>query len=277
MQNVGSFYGCSSLEEIVIPNGVEDVGYNAFAECTSLKKVMLGNGINKIEDKAFYHCKNLEDLYCYSPDVIILGQQIFDEALVEYATLHVPDESIDNYASKYPWTEFGKILGINGTELTKCENPVISYNDGKLIVTCATEGAKCITTVNDTSTKTYYDNEIPLTLTYTVTAYATALGHTNSDVVIATLCWVNSVPETEGLYSDIKESAGNAFLIQNNANTLTVSGLEEGTAVAIYDIDGRLHGTAKAVGSHVTIDTNLQSESVAVIKIADKSIKVLLK
>lgn len=275
LEHFGGVYDCTALTELIYPNSCYYSGINQ--GCTSLKKVVLGTGMTEMAQNAFKRCKDLEDVYCYATEVpFCIQTTFFDDALIEYATLHVPDEAINKYAAAEPWKNFGKIVGINGTELTKCENPVISYSDGKLLVTCGTEGANCITTVTDTSIKTYYDNEIPLTLTYTVTAYATATGHRDSDVVTATLCWVNSTPETEGLSLDIKEHVGNAVLIQNQGQILTVSGLEDGTPVSVYSTDGHLVGSSKSHGSQVSIDTNLEKGSVVIVKFGEKAGKIVL-
>ena len=273
LEFLGGFYGCTSLTELILPNSCFYSGNNQ--ECTSLKKLVLGTEMRDMDNKAFYHCKDLEEVYCYATEPpTAINPTYFDEALIEFATLHVPDESLDKYAAAAPWKDFGNIVGIDGTELTKCENPVISYSDGKLTVTCATEGASCITKVTDTSIKTYYDTEIPLTLTYTVTAYATALGHRDSDVVTATLCWVNSTPETEGMVSDIKEHAGNVIVIQNQGNRITVSGLDDGTPVSVYSVDGQLMNTGKAFGQQATVEAKAEKGSVVIVKVGGKTMKV---
>jgi len=276
LEFLGGFYGCTSLTELILPNSCFYSGNNQ--ECTSLKKLVLGTEMRDMDNKAFYHCKDLEEVYCYATEPpTAINPTYFDEALIEFATLHVPDESLDKYASTAPWKNFGNIVGIDGTELTKCENPVISYSDGKLTVTCTTEGASCITKVTDTSIKTYYDTEIPLTLTYTVTAYATALGHRDSDVVTATLCWVNSTPETEGMVSDIKEHAGNVVLIQNQGQMLMVAGIDDGTPVSVYSVDGQLMGTSKAHGRQATVSASMEKGSVVVVKFGDKAAKVVVR
>ena len=48
------FMGCSSLEEIVIPSGVETIGNWAFRNCTSLTSVVLTEGLKKIDTYAFF-------------------------------------------------------------------------------------------------------------------------------------------------------------------------------------------------------------------------------
>lgn len=51
-----TFYGCTSLWEIAIPDSVERIETEAFNECTSLKLVTIGKSVNYIGSLAFYKC-----------------------------------------------------------------------------------------------------------------------------------------------------------------------------------------------------------------------------
>lgn len=52
----------SSLEEIVIGNGVETIGSLAFGFCPNLKSVTLGNNVKVIGDSAFWGCTELKSI-----------------------------------------------------------------------------------------------------------------------------------------------------------------------------------------------------------------------
>ena len=56
---IRSFVMCSNLKEIVIPEGIKEIGEQAFFRCTSLPKIVLPNSIISIGDYAFEACKNL--------------------------------------------------------------------------------------------------------------------------------------------------------------------------------------------------------------------------
>ena len=51
-----TFYKCTSLWEIAIPDSVERIEKEAFNECTSLKLVTIGKSVNFIGQHAFYKC-----------------------------------------------------------------------------------------------------------------------------------------------------------------------------------------------------------------------------
>jgi len=54
-----AFYKCDKLKTIVIPTGVEVVGYFAFGACNKLTKVELPSTLKKIEADAFQECESL--------------------------------------------------------------------------------------------------------------------------------------------------------------------------------------------------------------------------
>ena len=57
-----TFRGCTALESIEIPEGIEVIGYSAFAGCTSLKTVKLPESVHEIRRGAFAGCKSLETI-----------------------------------------------------------------------------------------------------------------------------------------------------------------------------------------------------------------------
>ena len=66
--------------------------------------------------EAFRDCPELLDVYCYAEKVPSTYSDAFDGSYPEYATLHVPDASIESYKVKTPWRSFGKIVGLSGEE-----------------------------------------------------------------------------------------------------------------------------------------------------------------
>ena len=52
-ENQGTFAGCTSLEEVVLPQTVTSIGHNAFLGCTSLSQINLPDGLLSIGISAF--------------------------------------------------------------------------------------------------------------------------------------------------------------------------------------------------------------------------------
>ena len=55
------FYGCTSLKEIVIPDGVTEISHSAFRGA-GLEKVTLGKNVESFEPWAFGECANLKSI-----------------------------------------------------------------------------------------------------------------------------------------------------------------------------------------------------------------------
>ena len=58
----GMFHGCNKLENINIPEGVEDIGATTFFECSSLKSIRLPDSVRQIYSMAFESCSSLESI-----------------------------------------------------------------------------------------------------------------------------------------------------------------------------------------------------------------------
>lgn len=71
-----AFCGCTSLTEIVLKNGVRNIGKHAFANCQKLKTCDMSETIESIGISAFYGCSLLDDITL--PDAInLLGDGCF--------------------------------------------------------------------------------------------------------------------------------------------------------------------------------------------------------
>lgn len=231
-------------------------------------------------DNAFGGCQRLEDFYCRVKNVPSTSPDVFRNTFIEQVTLHVPASARNEYMETTPWSNFYKIIGDmpEPPELEKCATPTISYENGKLTFSCETEGAVCQSTITDTDITSYSDNEILLSATYNISVLATKTGYDDSDVATATLCWIDAEPRTEGLDEDaITEVKALPVLIQTQGGNITIQSAAEGTSITIYSIDGKQYGSAIAEKDSTTISTSLQSGSVAVVKIGEKAVKVLVK
>ena len=57
-----TFYNCTSLKEITIPNSVTYIGNSTFCNCTSLKEINIPNNVTFIGNDAFAWCINLKEI-----------------------------------------------------------------------------------------------------------------------------------------------------------------------------------------------------------------------
>ena len=50
----------NKITDIIISDGITEIGYRAFAECSNLKRVTIPESVEKIDEAAFTNCKKLE-------------------------------------------------------------------------------------------------------------------------------------------------------------------------------------------------------------------------
>ena len=110
----GAFFDCSSLTSIIIPNSVTNIGFFAFSGCSSLISIVIPNSVTVINNYAFANCSNLENIYCYAENLFYIGNDIFKDSYIEYATLHVPSSALSYYQTTEPWSGFGTIKTLEG-------------------------------------------------------------------------------------------------------------------------------------------------------------------
>lgn len=268
----------------------------------SLTTLAIGNYMKSPEDyivlsdniRRLYldRTKKLEHIYSMSVNPAAINDYCFDSSVYLNAKLYVPIGTKDKYLSVNGWKNFFNIQEMDVADMwngqgepptgdnphqQKCEKPIIHYSNGKLSFECATDGATCQSTITDTDIASYSENEIQLSVTYNISVYASKAGYDNSDIVTATLCWIDADPKTEGIESGVAQVRANAVLIQSHDGTVSVEGVADGTDITIYDTSGQMVGSTKAHCNYTTIATNLRNGSVAIVRVGDKSLKIIMK
>ena len=276
-----AFAYCPSLTSIVIPSSVKSIDQYAFAYCSGLTILSIGEGVTSIGKSAFSNCNNMQDLYLYAEQPPTTEMDAFSSSNMANAKLHVPTNILFVYQSISLWKDFGTVVAIDGDpvvpEPQKCEKPTISYQNGKLTFASSTEGATCQYSIKDTDIKSGSGDEVQLTATYNISVYATKAGYDNSDVATATLCWIDVEPKTEGINNGIAQVPAKAVLIQAVGGAINVQGCDDGERIGVYSINGCQVGTSVSQNGTATINTTLQPGSVSIVKIGQKSVKVMMK
>lgn len=276
-----AFEDCSGLTSIFIPNSVTSIGEYSFRGCFGLTSVTIPNSVTSIGEYAFARA-DIPIVISFIENPFMIAQNTFTQNTYINATLYVPKGTIDKYKATEGWKDFVFIeegTGGGDTPPTPktCEKPTISYKNGKLTFTSSTEGATCYYSITDSDIKSGSGNEVQLGVTYTINVYATKAGYDNSDVATAKLCWIDVEPKMEGITNGVAQVPAKAVLIQTNGGSINVQGCDDGEQVNVYSINGSQVGSAISQKGAATIDTSLQSGSVAIIKVGDRSVKLFVK
>ena len=264
------FAGCSSLTSATLAEGMTCVYWGMFADCTSLTTVTLPTTITSITASAFRNCENLSTVKVGMQAPIAIDSEVFTNRFL--ATLVVPEGCKEAYQNAEFWEDFQTI--VEEGDIEKCAKPTIAYASGKLTFGCATEGVQFVSTITDDDIKSYNTGEVDLSVTYAIRVYATKPGLGDSKVATATLCWLEQEPD---IHTDVIEVKALPVLVQTQGSTISVQGLDAGTEVSVYSIEGKQQGSAVSVNGAAQINTSLQPGSVAVVKIGEKTVKVMVK
>ena len=267
-----AFEECTSLASVTIPNSVTSIGERAFSECSSLTSVTIGNSVTSIDVGAFRRCSKLEDVYCYAEKVPSTDGTAFEGSGIEYSTLHVPGYSLSLYQATAPWSGFGTIKALEGTEAKKCEKPVVSYNNGELIFTCSTEGVEFASEIKCDDVKKFNTSKVSLSACYDISVTATKAGYDNSDVATAKLYWLT----TSGtLDTNINTVKTRGVVVQSAGGFITLSGLDTNERVDFFTVDGVALGSATATDGTATFSAT--NGTIVIAKIGKESVKIAVE
>lgn len=187
-----AFQDCTKLTSITLPSPVFFIGAHAFEGCNNLSSVTFGEKTSTIQYRAFANCTELQNVICLAKKAPKnASTDAFQDSYIEYATLHVPENSMSSYRSTTPWSGFKEVVAISPSGISKLE-------------------------ASETSVK----------------------------------C---------------------------EDGQLTVEGIDDGQTVELFTLNGEKRGTTIGKNGAARIDTNVRPGSIVVVKMGEKSVKVIVK
>ena len=233
----GAFWDCTGLTSITIPNSVTSIGDYAFSSCRGLTSVVIGNSVTSIGNSAFYECTGLTSITIPN-SVTRIGEYAFEGCTgITSVTIGTGVKNIGSEA------------------FAKCENLTNVY---------------CLATSVPSASSNAFNESYPEYMTLHIPAEAI-------DSYKATAPWSSFgtiVTLNGGDYTNVTDIPAKAVLVTSSNGSINISCSLDGESVAVYTTAGTLIATTTIENGTATVATGLSKGSVAIVKIADKSIKV---
>lgn len=135
--NVAPWYSVhDNITNVVIENGVLNIGRNAFGGLNNLKFVNISESVVSVEDYAFYYCSSLTEIVNNSTIPQTINDDVFYGVDKLSCTLRVPAESVGTYSVAEGWKDFMFIVSLD-EELSTCSRSVPFGNDNITFKICS--------------------------------------------------------------------------------------------------------------------------------------------
>ena len=287
-----AFQRCEKLSSIKLPEQLKTIASAAFVSCIGLETLSIPSSVEQIEGSAFADCSGLKSIvFKDGSKQLRLGSNnapgVFNNDCPLY--LYIGRQLKYVESRNYAFGNSLKVLSIgnhlhNETDFALFEESLLwglYLNRTSSITTIYSMLEEPMNTRQDVFQNEVYLNAKLYVPTGTKDKYLAADGWKNffniQEMDVADMWDGNGEPQTEGKDSSVSQVKAEAIMIQTNNGTLNVSGVENGNDVTVYSSSGMLVGSANATSDSISIVTGLLNGEIAIVKIGDRAIKVVMK
>ncbi len=270
--------GIVERAQVVVPGETEWIGTGAPVFSSNMKRITIPAGVTRISYDAFKYCTNLKTIICQgtTPPIYDDGGEPFPTSLLNTTTVYVPKGCTETYRQGWPYRTFADFKNIveydpanpnipaeNPDDPEEPDEPDIPADEGTV--------TSLILLLKDGTTQTYELAEQPV-ITVVGTELKIVANHADVSIPLSDVVRYTFQKRTTG----IDEVDTNQEVIDYKDGVLTLSGLEAGTPISLYTIDGRLL-QAHTVADDGTYRQSLASlrQGVYVVKVNHKSYKIM--
>jgi len=127
-----TFWGCTGLTGVIIPNSVTNIGNRAFANCTSLTGIIIPDSVTSIGNNAFRGCTSFTSIII--PNSVISIKQVAFYGCISLTSVNIPNSvtSIE-LAAFGGCTSLTSITADAGNSEYTAENGIL-YNKNKTVL-----------------------------------------------------------------------------------------------------------------------------------------------
>jgi hypothetical protein len=270
--------GIVERTQVVVPGETEWIGTGAPVFSSNMKRITIPAGVTRISYDAFKYCTNLKTIICQgtTPPIYDDGGEPFPTSLLNTTTVYVPKGCTETYRQGWPYRTFADFKNIveydpanpnipaeNPDDPEEPDEPDIPADEGTV--------TSLILLLKDGTTQTYELAEQPV-ITVVGAELKIVANHADVSIPLSDVVRYTFQKRTTG----IDEVDTNQEVIDYKDGVLTLSGLEAGTPISLYTIDGRLL-QAHTVADDGTYRQSLGSlrQGVYVVKVNHKSYKIM--
>ena len=264
--NIGgyAFRECSSLTSVTIGNSVTSIGGCAFEGCSALTSVTIGNSVTSIGGRAFEGCSALTSV-TIGNSVTSIGGCAF-EGCSGLTNVTIPNSvtSIGNSAFN----------GCSGLTSVTIGNSVTSIGDN------AFNGVDIPTIISLIEYPYKITGKMSNYRTFSLDTFYNATLYVPAGTIeryTAMEGWKDFKNIVEGVPSGIEQPLSKTRQIQSEDGVLTIQDIKNGISVSVYNANGTFVGSTISQNERAIINTNMQPGSVVIVKIGEQSVKLIIK